>query len=150
MASSIARSHRDRRIVSPELQMHSIVKSLVLASALCVGGLAAAPAEARVVIGVGIGVPLGYGYYGPGPWAPYGYYPPRVVVAQPVAAPVPASPALPDPIFYPNNGQSAVQTESDRRACNQWAVSQPSAMADASVFQRATYACMEGRGYTVK
>ena len=131
--------------------MHPLVKPLVVASALCLGTLAALPAQARVVIGVGVGVPLGYGYYGPGYWAPYGYaYPPRVVVVQPAAAPVAPRPALPDPIFYPNNGQSAAQAESDRRACNQWAVTQPSAMADASVFQRATYACMEGRGYTVK
>ena len=133
--------------------MHSIVKTLVVASALCVAGVASEPAQARVIVGVGIGVPIGYGYYGPGYygpgyWAPYGYYPSRVVVAQP--APATPSPALPDPIFYPNNGQTAAQTEADRRACNQWAVGQPNAMADANVFQRATYACMEGRGYTVK
>jgi hypothetical protein len=131
-----------------EISMHSILKPLVIASALCVAALAAVPTQAGVVVGVGIGVPLGYGYYGPGYWAPYGYYPPRVIVAQP--APVAPSPALPDPIFYPNNGQSAAQAESDRRGCNQWAVTQPNAMADASVFQRASYACMEGRGYTVK
>ena len=38
----------------------------------------------------------------------------------------------------------------DRRECNRWATTQPGAMADASIFQRATLACMEGRGYTVK
>ncbi len=68
-------------------------------------------------------------------------------------APVPAAPpqataAPPDPIFYPRNGQSAAQTEADRQACNRWATTQPSAMADASVFHRATLACMDGRGYT--
>ena len=56
----------------------------------------------------------------------------------------------PDPIFYPVHGQSAATTESDRRDCNRWATTQSGAMADASVFQRATFACMEGRGYTVR
>ena len=43
----------------------------------------------------------------------------------------------------------------DRRAdrgrspdCNRWATTQPNAMNDASIFQRATFACMDGRGYT--
>ena len=48
---------------------------------------------------------------------------------------VPAS--RPDPIIYPRNGQSAQQTEADRQECNRWATTQPSALADASVFQRA-------------
>jgi len=79
------------------------------------------------------------------------YYPPtRVYVApQPVATPAPA-PAAPEPIFYPRNGQSAAQTEGDRRACNSWATTQPNAMNDASIFQRATLACMDGRGYTAR
>ncbi len=64
--------------------------------------------------------------------------------------PVPQASAAPDPIFYPKNGQSPEATESDRRECNRWATTQPGAMADASIFQRATFACMEGRGYTVK
>ena len=58
--------------------------------------------------------------------------------------------AAPEPIVYPNRGQSAAQTEADRQACDRWATTQPSAMADASVFHRATLACLEGRGYTVK
>jgi hypothetical protein len=78
-----------------------------------------------------------------------------VVVAPPAGAdalqPTPApTPAAPDPIIYPRNNQSAAQTEADRRDCNAWATSQPKAMADAQVFQRATDACMDGRGYTVR
>ena len=75
--------------------------------------------------------------------------PPGVDTTQTVAPPAPA-PVAADPIFYPRNNQSAAQTESDRRDCNAWATSQPNAMADAKVFQRATDACMDGRGYTVR
>ena len=35
-------------------------------------------------------------------------------------------------------------------ACNSWATTQTNAMNDASIFQRATFACMDGRGYTVR
>jgi hypothetical protein len=63
--------------------------------------------------------------------------------------PVPSTPP-PDPIFYPRNGQSQAQTEVDRQACNRWATTQAGAMSDAQIFQRATFACMEGRGYTVR
>jgi len=73
--------------------------------------------------------------------------PPGVDTTQTVAPPAPAAP---DPIYYPRNNQSAAQTEADRRDCNTWATSQPNAMADAKVFQRATDACMDGRGYTVR
>jgi hypothetical protein len=73
--------------------------------------------------------------------------PPGAEVAQPTPAPVAAAP---DPIFYPRNNQSATQTEADRRDCNSWATTQPKAMADAKVFQRAVEACMDGRGYTVR
>ena len=59
-------------------------------------------------------------------------------------------PAAAEPIFYPKNGQSAEAAETDRRECNRWATTQRGAMADASIFQRATFACMEGRGYTVR
>ena len=135
----------------------NIFKPLLLAAALGATALVATEAQAaRVVIGVGVSVPFGYGYgWGPGYYGP-GYwdgYPRTVVVPQAVyVAPsaAPARTAAPDPIFYPRNGQDAALTESDRRACNAWAASQPSAMADASVFQRATFACMEGRGYTVR
>ena len=60
------------------------------------------------------------------------------------------APAAAEPIFYPRGGQSAAQTEADRRACNSWATTQHNAMNDASVFQRATFACMDGRGYTAR
>lgn len=110
-------------------------------------------------VAVGVGVGLGsYYYYG----RPY-YYPGYVIVDAPPpvvyreAQPVPAAPpreplakAAPEPIFYPRDGQSAAQTEADRVECNRWATTQPSAMSDASVFHRATLACMEGRGYVVK
>ena len=94
-------------------------------------------------------------YYTPQPGQGYVVVapPPGADTAQPVAAPVAAPPApaaAPEPIFYPRNGQTAEQTENDRRECNTWATSQPKAMADARVFQRATDACMDGRGYTVR
>jgi hypothetical protein len=77
-----------------------------------------------------------------------------VVVTPPPGAdsvqPAPTPKPLPDPIIYPRNGQSAEQTEADRQDCNRWATTQPSAMSDASVFQRAVAACMDGRGYTVR
>jgi hypothetical protein len=106
----------------------------------------------RLGVGIGFGLPWFYGdpYYA-GAW-----YPGVVIVAPPVsyeavpAAPVPAAKALPDPIFYPRSGQSPAQTEADRQECNRWATTQPSALADASVFHRATMACMEGRGYTAR
>ncbi len=64
--------------------------------------------------------------------------------------PVPAATRTPDPIFYPKNGQTPAQVETDRQDCNRWATTQAGAMSDASIFQRATFACMEGRGYTVR
>lgn len=95
-------------------------------------------------------------YYADGVYytqAPDGYTvvppPPGADMAQPLAE-APVSPPPPEPIFYPRNGQSAVQTETDRRACNRWATTQPNAVADAGVFQRAVAACMDGRGYTVR
>lgn len=85
--------------------------------------------------------------------APGGYAvvapPPGAEVAQPVPPPPPPKPE-PDPIVYPRNGQSPAQTEADRQECNRWATTQPAAMADAAVFQRAVAACMDGRGYTVR
>ena len=121
-----------------------------------------------VGIGIGIGA-IGYyngyygGYYRGGYYAPYGdpyYYDPPIVVApaysttEPGAPragqPVPQAAAAAEPIFYPRNGQSVEVTESDRRECNRWATTQNGALTDASIFQRATFACMEGRGYTVR
>jgi hypothetical protein len=108
------------------------------------------PSYATLWIG---GAPYYYAngvYYAP---APTGYTvvvpPPGADAAQP-APPPPPPKALPEPIIYPRNGQSAAQTEADRRECDRWATTQPSAMADASVFQRAVGACMDGRGYTVR
>lgn len=88
---------------------------------------------------------------------PVVYGPPPVIVQERPAVvveegppPVKIPPSKPDPIIYPRNGQSAQQTEFDRQECNRWATTQPSAMADASVFHRAVEACMDGRGYTMK
>jgi hypothetical protein len=101
-----------------------------------------------------------YRPYGPR-WvvvAPPVYYgPPPVIVQERPAVVVEEGPppvkiprSKPDPIVYPRNGQNAQQTEADRQDCNRWATTQPSAMADASVFYRAVEACMDGRGYTMK
>jgi len=82
-----------------------------------------------------------------------------VYVPQPAPLPPPAAvyapapvyaPSRPAPVIYPRNGQSNAQLESDSRECNRWATTQPAAMADASVFQRAVEACMDGRGYTLR
>ena len=88
-------------------------------------------------------------YYNPYPGQGYVVVapPPGAAAMQPAPAPVPAPP---EPIFYPRNNQSPAQTEADRRDCNAWATTQPQAMADAKVFQRAAEACMDGRGYTVR
>ena len=118
------------------------------------------------LVGVGAGY---YGYYGHG-----GYYRPwwgpRVIVAAPplvwVANPpvvvesaivqtapqavLQPAPGRPDPVIYPRNSQNAQQTEADRQECNRWATTQPAALADGSVFQRAVEACMDGRGYSMK
>lgn len=90
-------------------------------------------------LGVVIGAPLYYPYY----THPHGY-----VVAEPVPDLPPM--ALPAPVITPRHGQSAAQLEADRRECDRWAVTQPAAMADANVFHRATLACIEQRGYSVR
>lgn len=106
--------------------------------------------------GVGIGVGLGLGgFYLGAPWYPGPWYYPGYAVAVPsypavALPPEPPAKAPPEPIAYPREGQTPEQTEADRRACDRWATTQPSAMADASIFHRATLACMEGRGYTVR
>ena len=111
--------------------------------------------------GVGLGLaalasPVYYDspyYYAPPPV----YYPPTTtyvtpapVYAQPSQTVPSAQSAAPEPIFYPRNGQNGAQVEADRRACNSWATTQHNAMNDASIFQRATLACMDGRGYTAR
>lgn len=78
-----------------------------------------------------------------------------VVVAPPpgadtVQAVASAPMSLPAPIVYPRAGQSAAQAQADQQTCQNWATAQPGAMTDASVFQRAEGACMDGRGYTVR
>lgn len=80
------------------------------------------------------------------------------VVYVPAPAPVYVAPApayvapsrAADPVVYPRNGQSNAQLEADHRDCNRWATTQPKAMADTSVFNRAVDACMDGRGYTLR
>ncbi|MEY8876625.1 MAG: hypothetical protein AB9M60_08975 [Leptothrix sp. (in: b-proteobacteria)] len=62
----------------------------------------------------------------------------------------PAPVVKPVPVIAPRDGQTAQQTEADRQECNRWATTQPSALADAELFQRATAACMDARGYTVR
>ena len=74
--------------------------------------------------------------------------PAPVYVAPP--APVYVAPSRSAPVIYPRNGQSAGQLEADQRDCNRWATTQQAAMADASVFNRAVEACMDGRGYTLR
>ncbi|WP_457425264.1 hypothetical protein [Roseateles sp. P5_E7] len=76
-----------------------------------------------------------------------------VYVPQPAPLPPPApvyAPSRAEPVIYPRNGQSSAQLEADNRECNRWATTQQAAMADASVFNRAVDACMDGRGYTLR
>jgi hypothetical protein len=73
-----------------------------------------------------------------------------VVERTPLAAPVPAVPAAPDPKLVPSQGQDRRQTEYDRQACNRWTMTQADAVADAQVFHRTSLACMEARGYSVR
>ncbi len=83
--------------------------------------------------------------------APGGYVvtapPPGLESAPP--PPPPPPPSAPEPVIYPRNNQSPQQTDADRSACAQWATQQATGK-DASVFQRAFAACMDGRGYSVR
>lgn len=130
------------------------------------------PGWGAVGIGLGVGVGLGWlagSRYAYGPpvyssvivpaYPSYVYVDPPPVVYREVPPPTvyrevprqePVAKAPPEPIIYPRNGQSAQQTEADRQDCNRWATTQPSAMADSSVFNRATEACMDARGYTMR
>jgi hypothetical protein len=107
-------------------------------------------------LGLGLAAPLYYDQPDVVYVNPPLYYPPATayaVQAPAYATPAPVAPApagAPEPIFYPRNGQAAAQVEADRQACNRWATTQPRAMSDGSVFQRATLACMDGRGYTAR
>jgi hypothetical protein len=82
------------------------------------------------------------------PAVPPGY----VAVAPPsaYATPAPVEAMPPAPVAYPRNAQTPQQTEADWRECNRWATTQPSAMADAGVFQRSVHACMDAHGYSVR
>lgn len=110
------------------------------------------PAYATLWIG---GMPYYYAngvYYAPAPGQGYAVVPPPPGIenAQPTPPAAPAPRPAPDPVIYPRLGQSAEQTEADRQACNRWATTQPSAMQDTEVFNRAVAACLDGRGYTVR
>jgi len=113
-------------------------------------------------LGIGLGVAAASNYYynynAPYYYGAPAYYSPPVTIVDPgyiqpeaSTSPPPAQTnAAPAPIFYPRNEQSAAQTERDRQDCNRWAATQQSALNDANIFQRATLACMDGRGYTVR
>jgi hypothetical protein len=160
-----------------KMSMRALCSALILLSAAVSADAGAHGRRGhwRGGVTIGIGVPAagyygGYGGYGGYRgwgygYAPYGWYGPGAVIvappplvyaappgshAAPEAMPAPPPPGPPDPIFYPRQNQGAAQLEADRQACNRWATTQPSAMADASVFHRATLACMEGRGYSAK
>lgn len=152
---------------------------LVLAAAVLLA-CGAAHAGGRVGISLNFGFPAYGTFYGPLPYGAvsigggrswghdrpwrhggYGYWSPGYVLVPPpvayYAAPAPAEPPVPsvgptrpDPVIYPRNGQDANQTEYDRQQCNRWATTQPAAVADAAVFQRAVEACMDGRGYSMR
>lgn len=148
------------RTLAAALATLTLTFTAVSANAHGRGGYYYGPGPLWGGFGLGLGIGLGSAYYGP--YGPYGRpYGPGYVIVEPVPVyrtepqPVPAQreparAAAPDPIFYPRNGQSPAVTEADRVECNRWATTQQSAMTDASVFQRATYACMEGRGYVVR
>ena len=133
------------------------------------------PGWGGVLLGTGLGFGLGYlssqRVYGPPVYSyppAYGWVEPAPVVVyrQPPViyreAPVyrevppvaeyrePVAPSRPEPIIYPRSGQGPEQTEADRQACNRWATTQRNAMADSGVFNRATEACMDARGYTLR
>jgi hypothetical protein len=77
--------------------------------------------------------------------------------AAPAAAPSAAAPpadsgAVAGQIFmYPKNGQSPEQQATDKAQCQQWAQQQAGQVAqNASDYQRAMVACVEGRGYSAR
>lgn len=153
----------ERGYVVPRLPTGSISIAYGGSSYFFHGGVWYRPSGTRFIVvlpPIGIFVPIlpsayvtlwiggSYVYYANGV-----YYAPSgtgyVVIAPPADAET-APAAAPEPVIYPRNGQSAEQTETDRRECNRWATTQPAAMQDARVFQRAFAACMDARGYTVR
>ncbi|MEO6277034.1 hypothetical protein [Roseateles sp.] len=154
--------------------MKALVRTLIVSTLLAASGLASAgpryygpPSHhhhghggsglGALVVGLAIAVPL-IALANQADRAPEVVYvpppaplppPSRVYAPSPVYAPVYA-PSRPEPVIYPRNGQSQAQLEGDNRECNRWATTQQAAMADASVFQRAVDACMDGRGYTLR
>jgi len=93
------------------------------------------------------------GHPPPPPSSPYPASPPPPMTAMPPA--VTGGGRL---FVYPKAGQSDAQIAADRRTCSNWASAQtgydPAKNAPAdprhSDFQRATAACLDARGYTVK
>ncbi len=154
----------ERGYVVPRLPTGSISITYGGGSYFFHGGVWYRPSGTRFVVvlpPIGIFVPVlpsayvtlwiggSYLYYANGV-----YYAPSgtgyMVVAPPPATETATPATLPEPVIYPRNGQSAEQTEIDRRECNRWATTQPAAIQDAGVFQRAFAACMDARGYTVR
>jgi len=143
-----------------------LTPSRILAVALFALTMASVPAQAQSHPGPWTaGAHSGHNHHGHGHWRfgfgmgfgwpvyPYGY--PGYVIVEPapvrvVPEVVSVAPSQPDPVFTARNGQSAAQTEADRQACNRFATTQPSAMADAGVFHHTVLACMESRGYSVR
>lgn len=145
--------------------MSILLKAMACGVAAFSMALAALPAEAKrhgrhhhhhrhggglFLGGVGIGLGLGAGWPHDDRWAPGYIVEPGPASGYDLVRPAPAAPPAPEPIVQPGAGQSPAQLEADRRACNRWAATQPSALADASVFHRTAIACLEGRGYTVR
>ena len=106
-------------------------------------------------------------YYSPY-YAPY-YAPPTVVIREQPPVYIQSAPSvMPSPVervfVYPRQGQSEELQAKDRYECHSWAVRQThydptqstSGMPEAQLnqmradYQRATGACLDGRGYTMK
>jgi hypothetical protein len=88
-------------------------------------------------------------YYDPTP--PLVETPPAAAAPAPQAQAAATQPATAvEPVIYPRNGQNAAQLDADRQQCAGWAAAQPRALADAGIYQRAVWACMDGRGYTLR
>jgi hypothetical protein len=105
------------------------------------------PGLGGLVLGLAVAVPL-IALAQRAERAPEVVYVPQSPAPQP-PAPV-YEPSRAAPVIYPRHGQGPAQLEDDHRDCNRWATTQPAAMADAGVFQRAVEACMDGRGYTLR